>query len=314
MLPKKHVFYPKSFLISFLGFIFSTWNIVGASADYCPTGSCTLFANFSILGISLWWFGAFYFAILLTLCLFGLARIAKPLTTFGLISDLILLLIMLFTIPCNFCVIIAIFIGLSYLSIRYETRKITHTFPLPKLLILWGLILIMVCGNIFINSIATWKLVPAKSTQNIQVYFSPSCEACTKLIQQQWDNPNIAWYPVQENEDDIWFIKFIQNAYENGDNLNEALMKSKSSPLIAEASIFDCFSIEHWVLQLRLWRNAAHIMRSGQNNLPFIEYNGLPSTLTNTVPSTNNDTSPLNDILGTVDAFCGGKTTKPCLD
>ena len=58
MNPLRHKFLPISFVIAVLGLFFSVYNILSVFLfEKVCTDNCSVFANFTIMGFSLWWLG-----------------------------------------------------------------------------------------------------------------------------------------------------------------------------------------------------------------------------------------------------------------
>lgn len=281
MLKKEYGFLLRPFLLSMTGILFSIWNVLDKEAFICLTEGCSLFAEYSINGISLWWLGVFGFSLLLLLAILGMQWLGWLVAGIGLILDIFLLFIMMFTLPCFNCLIIGLLLAFTYLSFRKtpEGRRIV-----PKISILfsiWILFFIINIGSIMGEMQKPWAIIEPKiGTASIHIYFSPSCSACRSLVAAQSSGANgaqasIAWYPVSENKDDAWRIGIIQKKLALGENLNLAVLMANS----AESSDWNALAPSSLLLQFRLWRNAAHVYTAGSNVLPFVEYHGVPASL-----------------------------------
>ena len=96
MNPLRHKFLPISFVIAVLGLFFSVYNILSVFLfEKVCTDNCSVFANFTIMGFSLWWLGAVFFAGILILSLFGCAYVIRILTAAALFFDIFLLILLL---------------------------------------------------------------------------------------------------------------------------------------------------------------------------------------------------------------------------
>jgi len=315
MNPRKHKFFPISFGISVFGLFFSVWNVLDFTEAFCfSPASCTLFSEFAVFGISFWWLGVLFFTMMLFLALFGLAYFGKFLAEIGIVLDIILLCVMFYTMPCINCLIIGLAMASVYFSFCYEGQKRTLPMPKPPLLLPWAILFIMICGNISMSSARPWA-ISGNSDASIHVYFSTECSACATLIQSQGNRDDIAWYPVQVNDSDIWQVKFLFEEIKKGASIADAYMKmtkTDSSP-----DIFDVFSWAHWGIQFDLWKNATYVMRAGDTSLPFVEFHGAPSILLSqkqegkTLAIEGKEQNAIDSLLGDVEAFCGDET-EPC--
>ncbi len=320
MNPIKIKFLPLTFFLSLVGMAFSAYNVFSPSETSCiMSSSCELFVDFSVLGVSLWWFGIIFFSLTIIFSLFGLVKLGKFVSATGVILDLCLLCVMLISVPCSNCIIVGALIVLVYIAFHWDSRnkKIPTKMPRPFLIFPWVCALLMVLGNIFTLYAEPWA-VTGNQNSSIRVYFSTDCSACAKLIDAQGNNPDILWFPVQEGENDAFEVKYLQAQLQAGLSLKQAFQKLKSEN--PEPSLYDVFSIDHWDIQLQLWKNSAHVMKSGKNVLPLVEFHGLPSNLlpqgaeniNNGAMNSPNSMQVIDEILGNVVGACGDETVEPC--
>ena len=317
MNPLKHKFLPISFGISLFGLFFSMWNVLDFTESFCfATTSCTLFAEFALLGISFWWIGVAFFTVTLILALFGLAYLGKLLAGAGVFLDFLLLCIMFYTMPCINCLIVGAIITVTFFSFCYEGQRKSLPFPKPWLLLPWALVFCMICGNIIMSHTKLWPLVGDNSAK-IHVYFSTECSACAQLVRAQGNRTDIAWYPVQEDDNDLWQIKFLVKEIKEGTGFIDAYDKMHETD--TQGNIYDIFSLSHWKLQFALWKNAAYVVKGGNGRLPFVEFQGLPSQLLkhqntdskNPVTLNQNERDTIDSLLGDIEALCGDDEV-PC--
>lgn len=275
MNPIRLNFLPISFGISLFALFFCVWNILSFTEDFCfSTTSCQLFAEFAIMGISFWWFGAFFFTVTLFLALFGLIYFGKLFTGFGVFIDFILLCIMFYTMPCLNCLVIGFCVAGTYYAFCFEGQRKGMPWPRPLILFPWGIVYIMIVGNIFMSYAKPWALVVGEDV-SIHAYFSTSCSACASLITSDGDRKDISWYPVQESDEDVWKVKRLQEELAKGIPFKVAYQNILLSQL--DTDIRDIFSLSHWVLQFNLWKNAGYVAKSGGQVLPLVEFHGTPS-------------------------------------
>lgn len=315
------------------GLLFCLWVFFTGGRSLCLTDGCVLFQDFRLAGISLWQAGAVLFAALLALALLRLSRIALLLVTLALAADVVLLCIMLFTAPCVNCLIVASLIALSFTAFRkveYPVRRERST-----LLVLWSVLLIIDLGGVLRDLAEPWSPIESGSESSVQIYFSPSCPACRTLLAGSDDLTDAAWYPVAENERDILVIAAMTDQLEKGLTLTKAVEEAdKSVPILADdESSFRLSLLKPGMLllQLRLWRNHAHVLDAGSDRLPFLEFKGLPAFLMDDPEPEDDETaveetssSPdfslpgqrgLSSIPGlNVAGFCDGSGETPCED
>ncbi len=316
MNPIKFKFLPLSFIISLFGLAFSAYNVFSSSDNSCiALANCELFIDFTVLGISLWWFGIIFFFITLIFALFGLVQFGKCFSGLGVVLDIFLLSIMLISAPCSNCLIEGTLIVLVYMAFYWDSRnkKVPTKIPSPFFVFPWLIMLIMVLGDVFTSYTKPWPLTGDPNAQ-IRVYFSTNCSACATLIDAQGDSDNILWLPVQEEENDVFNIRYMEEQMQAGLTFKEAYQKLKTEK--PSANIYDIFSFKHWNIQLQLWKNSAYVMKSNKNTIPLVEFHGLPSMLLPSVEKpqsfNNNPTQAVDDILGKVVGACGGEEEIPC--
>lgn len=308
MNPLRHKFLPISFLVSCLGLAFSVYNIISVffQEDFCFLENCSIFFNFSIMGFSLWWLGALFFATVLICSLFGLALVIRFITALALLVDIGLFFIMINTTMCVKCVCMGILLALSYYCIRYENRRPIEPYPKTLLLTVWTIFFIAVLGTGYAFSIDGYAIKSGKnSTTNI--FFSPSCPACVKLVEAEYNNPHIAWFPVEEDENDVWYILYMDNRLKAGDNLLQALQKAKNSNIAEELSLFDVLDTDYLFMQYKLWKNSS-IVKRRTNTIPYIEVLGVSKELIGISKENSKvveDSKVIENLLGTDTALCG---------
>lgn len=309
MNPLRHKFLPISFLVSCLGLIFSAYNIVSVfiHEDTCLFNSCSIFSNFNFMGFSLWWVSAIFFALILIFSLFGFALAIRLITAWALLADLGLLFVMINTTMCVKCIGAGILLACSYYAVRYENRRPCDPYPKTLLLNSWLILLIALLGAGYAAILEGFPIKQgAKTTTNI--FFSPSCSACIQLVKKEYNNPNIAWYPVEEDENDVWYILYMDKQLQAGDNLLQALEKAKNAKPEEQLTILDAFSFEYFSMQYKLWKNSS-IVKRRTNTIPYIEVFGTSKDLLGNEKQNTTiqvqDTKTVESLLGTDTALCG---------
>lgn len=294
-------------LFSVLGIAFSLWNLWGTPESLCVTEGCSLFQDFTVAGISLWWLGVAGFAALLGCALTGYGFLGFALSGTGIVLDSVLLIIMLVTAPCFNCLIIGLMLALTYAAFRHaEHDKRRGPQAMSILLVLWTALFVINIGGIVRASVGPWALEmspavssPAAGRGNqataeekttaadaaVQVYFSPTCSACQGLVAAAGGENGlgtgqaVAWYPVAENSRDIVIIADTINRMRTGASLDIA-MKAALVAAPERVSSWNLSSPSMLTLQFRLWRNKAHVLNAGSGRLPFVEFRGAPAALT----------------------------------
>ena len=104
--------------LALLGMAFCLWSAFGNDINFCVTAGCSLYQDFSLGGVSLWWLGTTAFAGLFLLALVGASAWGVVFSALALAGDALLLLLMVFTAPCISCLTVAVFFALSYWAFR----------------------------------------------------------------------------------------------------------------------------------------------------------------------------------------------------
>ena len=327
-------------LLSLTGIAFSLWNALEGAEKFCVTDGCTLYQSFNLGGVSLWWVGVGSFVLFAILSLPGLAKTGRIITGLGLAADIVLLVIMFFTLPCLACLIEAALLALCHMAFRNTAAEPNGqtTFSSPLLLV-WGLFFVLVAGSAVRGNGEPWPITQLEGEHSVHIFFSPSCNACRKLVSNlsESDSRDIAWYPVAENEQDIAVIHRLQTKLEEGGAFS---LEFEAAQTAEPLSLKERLHPSLLLLQYRLWRNQAHVITSGDGRLPFLEFSGLPKALlrnhdrtttggnsTATATSTRavygtGKTGPASNAQDDFDlpidlgnaGSCGGHTTTPCTE
>ena len=238
----------------------------------CATSGCALFRDSRIAGISLWWVGGAYFFLLAVVCLRGNRPLARLMAMTGLFLDSVLLVVMFFTAPCFDCLVVAVFLGLTYYHLRsagdggwFMTQSQSPSLLLP---IWFGLLL----GNgvLALNEqLPLFSMGNSRST-DVRIFFSPSCKACRAAMLASGNAA--ALYPVEEKDGDIDSIIRLGALLKANVPLREALPRSIDPNEPMPHLPF----YERMLLSLQLVRNKAVVLRQGFRALPMIQINGMP--------------------------------------
>lgn len=321
MLKNTHPFPLAAAAASLVGLIFCLWVCFTGGEALCLSNGCELFQDFSLAGVSLWQAGAALFAILLLLAFARLIRTALFCAALALAADAVLLCIMIFTAPCVNCLIAGSIIALCFIFFRSETMQGKR--ERSPLAIVWLILLIMNAGGALRDIAEPWSPMSLQKENSVHIYFSPSCQACRALLSRAEEIKDASWYPVYENKRDILVISAMQKQLEKGTPILQAVEEAQQTvphDIKEDTSLrFTMLRPEMLLLQLRLWRNRAHVLGAGGNRLPFLEFHGLPSFLTeqntalkDTAPPQAGaiPSPPITDI--SVAGFCDGTDDSPC--
>ncbi len=283
--PRRFLFSP--FLLALAGLLFAIWNLTaGAPESGCVTTGCSLFQDFRLAGVSLWWLGVAGFGLLLVLAAVGAAGLGTLCAGLGLLLDCGLLLVMLWTAPCLYCLLIGLLLALTYLAFRRARREAGAGGGRPPrrrsvLAGVWAFVFLLVIAVLIHSAVGPWALTtpsgPTPASATTLVYFSPSCRACRDLV-ATGAGANAAWYPVAENGRDVWIIADMARRTAEGADVAAALDAALTAApenvppqnMLTPAMLW---------MQFRVWRNHAHVANSGASTLPFVEFRGSPAAL-----------------------------------
>lgn len=332
-------FLPLPFFLALAGILFSLWNILGDASALCVTEGCSLFKEYTLAGVSLWWAGVAGFSLLLLIAIPGLTTAGVVCAGLGVALDCLLLIVMLFTAPCFNCLIIGLLLALVFVAYRTAARRDRRRrdeVSVSPLLAVWTLLFVANAGGLVHGSLGPWALAgPADGAPAaVRVYFSPSCAACVSLA-RSYDEARsgaAAWYPVAENERDLVIIADMKRRLDGEDREDGAATLAATLAAALDAALAappirppasELARPGVLLMQFRLWRNAAHVLAAGSGRLPFVEFHGVPAALlaptpavpepapaaTPAVPVPAAPSLPFLDVAG----FCDGGD-EPCAE
>lgn len=265
-------------LTSLFAFAFCLWTALGNDVNICITSGCTLYQDFSVFGLSLWWYGVGAFA-LLTLCaVAGFSGLGRRFAALFLLGDIALLFLMMITAPCVNCLVIAIFFSLAYLFFRRADLTLVRIQAGEKssrsvLLWCWLFLFVINLGAVAKSQMEIWPILDENGEGRGRLFFSPSCRYCGEGINYFSGKVYMAFYPVADNDTDVYRIARMMELLDQGANMAEALAQSVD---FAIPGFFSSIKPDLLILRLRLLINKAHVFSAGSTGVPFIEYLGLP--------------------------------------
>lgn len=266
--------------IALLAAAFCIWSAFGNDVSFCVTAGCSLYQDFTLGGISLWWAGCGAFALLALLALLGAASLGRTIAGLALLGDAALLLLMALTAPCVSCLVVAVFFALSYMSFRHAEARTGRgrgsRSRRSLLLWVWAALFIVNVGAVARSQAALWPITENGDEASVRMFFSPSCPSCREGVALLSGHVDVAFYPLAENDNDIYKVAEMRRLLDTGMNLAEALAQSQE---VARPSGFAAWSPDLLWLRFRMLRNKAHVFSSGAQTVPFFEYHGLPSML-----------------------------------
>lgn len=242
-----------------------------ANSAPCLSSGCELFRDSRFAGISLWWVGGAYFFLLTVVCLRNHYLLARFMASVALFLDALLLLAMFFTAPCFDCLIVALFFGLTFYSLRSagEGWFVNSQTPSLMLPIWFGLFL----GNaVLVANEHLPQYAIGGSRSDVRIYFSPSCEACRAALLTA--DGAAMLYPVEEREGDLDAIIRLAALLQANVPVREAVSRS----LDPNEALPPLPFYRRILLSVQVLRNKAAMMRQGFRVLPVIQMSGMPSS------------------------------------
>ncbi len=239
--------------IALLAAAFCIWSAFGNAVNFCAATGCLLYQDFTVGGISLWWLGTGSFAAL------------------SLLGDICLLLLMALTAPCVSCLVAAVFFALTYLTFRQaEQRQARVRGIQPRrsvLLLVWLLLFTVNVGAVARAQTTVWPITEGAED---------ACPSCREGVNILSGHVDVAFYPLAENDNDVYRTAQMRRLLDTGMSLADALAQSLN---VAPPRGFAALSPDLLWLRFRMLRNKAHVFSAGAQTVPFFEYHGLPGML-----------------------------------
>jgi hypothetical protein len=262
--------------LALLATAFCVWSALGNEVSICVTAGCSLYQDSTVAGIPLWWLGTGAFAVLAGLALLGLAAAGRTLAGIFLLGDIFLLALMALTAPCVSCLAVAVFFALLYLGFRQAAAARSRS-PRPgrsALLLLWLALFVVNVGAVARTLAQVWPITENGEEATVRMFFSPSCPSCREGIRILSGHVDVAFYPVAENEADVYKAARMEELLQQGQSMAQALEGAQQAQQPVGLA---AWRPDHLWLRFRLLRNKAHIFLSGGQAVPFFEYHGLPA-------------------------------------
>ena len=290
---KNHAILAGPLFFALLGTAFCVWSALGNDVNFCVTTGCTLYQDFTVAGISLWWFGTAAFGALAGLSLLGAAEWGRILAGLALAGDICLLLLMAFTAPCISCLVAALLFAIIYFLLRRVPAPQSRMRPEERrhsvLLWVWAALFVINVGAVARSQADVWPILDESENAVTRMFFSPSCRYCIEGINALSGNVDVAFYPLAETEADVWKVARMRALLDEGLNIAQALAQSQNAQA---PSGFAAWRPDMLLLRFRLLRNKAHIFAAGSQGVPFFEQRGLPGDIRERVERSQQPRSP----------------------
>ena len=279
--------------ISLSGFIYCLASIFGVTETICHTTGCQVYKGYSFLGFSFYTWGALAFA----LCAFFLIfrkklnqffsfDIYSFFLTFCLLGEVGLLAYQAIYLPCFSCLVVGLLWGILFiLDLKWKRED---NFDSKKILVgIWGLLFFTVATSAIKDIITPWPIY-GKPDAPIKIFFSPTCPACKKAVQEILekgliDKNKIALFPVAKNEEDKNRICLLQCSL-RGDNKNKDLPLALNRCWQPECTPISVGLWDKLRLNFNLFRNRLALVKMGINHIPVIISRRPLLVKTNTFP------------------------------
>ncbi len=248
-----------------LGIVFCLLKMAGADL-LCLNSGCSIYAGYTLGGVSIDLLGAAGFGAILLLALlassrprFGLFLLFALLA--GLLIDTLFLVWQILFWPCTSCLVIAVLLALCVLGALAAFPSFrTRTVHLSLLLWFAAFMPVAVSAGKEIL-LQPWPAVgPADAP--VAVYFSPACPACEETVQEILNLPDlagqVAFFPVAKNEEDL---RRLARMMEKG---GQAELGELFSP--ADGDHGEMGAALRW----RLARNKMALARLGADRVPLV--------------------------------------------
>jgi len=254
-------------IFSVAGAVFCALAALGFAERICVSSGCDLYHEWTVLGLSLWWWGAGGFALMAAMALASPAA-ALVLAGAALVADTALLCAMALLAPCGNCLIAGVGFFAAWLCLRRAVGACGGVWALLPLLWLAAL-----SPNLL--ALATddggWA-VYGDATARTRVYFSTSCPHCRHaLFDLSAAIPqDVAFIPVSEASGDVERIIALHKALEAGQPFREAFVQAVRPDFEpVERGLW-----EYWGYRLRVARNHAAFRHLGGRSVPLIVMTG----------------------------------------
>jgi hypothetical protein len=248
-----------------LGMAFCLLNAAGADL-LCLSSGCGIYAGYTLGGFSIDLLGAAGFGVIL---LFSLLARQRPLfrtllfavLVSGLLIDTLFLLWQILYWPCTSCLFVALLLALSVLGALNVFPTFRSKFVHLALLLWFAAFMPVGAAAGKEVLLQPWPAVgPADAP--VAVYFSPTCPACEKTVQEILSLPDlagqVAFFPIAKNAEDLGRLAQMLEPAAEAD-----LMALFSPDGVAPA-------VPGLALRWKLARNKMALARLGADTVPLV--------------------------------------------
>ena len=251
---------------SLLGLALCLLNAAGAKL-FCLTAGCTLYAGYSLFGLSVNVYGAIGFGVI-SLLAASARKIPRAPTLLGgiilafLSLDLLFLGWQLLYWPCASCLVVALLLGWTAAGFWRTYPQLCRRLFKGVLLVWFGLLLPVAVATGKEILLTPWALYGPPEA-SVHVFFSPTCPACSTEVNKLLESPEIdrmAFYPIAKNDRDLRLLATL---------LQEGIAQSADLGKLFRADLQEATD-PSLRLRWRLAKNKMALARHGVQTIPFI--------------------------------------------
>ncbi|MDR2745542.1 MAG: hypothetical protein LBB66_10185, partial [Desulfovibrio sp.] len=150
------------------------------------------------------------------------------------------------------------------------------------LLWMWLALFTINVGSVARSQTGIWPIIETGGEVTTRLFFSPSCSSCREAVGILSGHVDVAFYPLGENETDLYKIVKMRKLLDTGASVADALAQAQEVQIPAGLS---AYTPDLLLLRFKMLRNKAHVYAAGSQVVPFFEYQGLPAMLKPKKPS-----------------------------
>lgn len=267
---KKIFFY----IFALSGLSLCLYNGAGGKA-LCLTTGCSVYAGYSMLGLSFYWWGAMAFAAILLSGVFAAKTdglLPKLSTGIVLACDIPFLCWQTVFMPCSSCLSVAMLVLAGHVcSFGFGAGGMTgkkRWLPLAA-----GLLVVINVFSVGRELVGPWAVYGDPATAEYEIYFSLECPTCRETMQKILETPGmkdkVVLYPVAKTREDQDKFGVLYCGLKNGHDLGAALDRSWGVKE-CEYSHVGLTTAEEVLLWLRMQWNKALLVRKGYHRVPVL--------------------------------------------
>ena len=248
-----------------LGLIFCTLNAAGAEL-LCVSSGCGIYAGYTLGGLSIHILGAAGFGGILLLALLASRRplfrwLLFAVLLAGLLIDTLFLFWQILYWPCTSCLVVALLLALCVLG-ALKAFPPFRSRAVHLALLLWFAAFVPVAAAAGKEILLQPWPVLGPADAPVAVYFSPTCPACEKTVQEILALPDlagqVAFYPIAKNEEDL---RRLARVMETEGEVDLGILFSPADENPGELA-----PAQRW----RLARNKMALARLGADTVPLV--------------------------------------------